>query len=58
MKVRVKTHVHLAGEPAEASGPGPRTRVFEPGQMVEIDDATAKASPCAFQPLPEAAGSN
>jgi hypothetical protein len=37
MKVRAKTHVHV-GE-----------QVFEAGQIVELDDETAKASPWAFE---------
>jgi hypothetical protein len=47
VKVRVKTHVHLAGKEHTAADPAR----FMAGQVVEIDEETAKASPWAFEPV-------
>lgn len=46
MKVRVKVNVQL-GE-----------QVFQAGEVVEIDDETAKASPWAFEPAEEPKSEN
>jgi hypothetical protein len=45
VKVRVKAHVHLAGKEHTAEEPAR----FEPGQTIELDEETAKASPWAFE---------
>jgi len=46
VKVRVKEYVSLGEDLAG------KPRVFAPGQIVELDEATATASPWAFEVLP------
>lgn len=52
MKVRARVYICL-----EARGDAP-VRVFSPGEVVEVEDVTALASPWAFEPIePVGAGS-